>query len=341
MTRNTHAGDTPVPPAGAFPWLGFFRLLRIPNVFTAWSDTLMAFLVAHGTFPNTARGITALVLLLGATTGLYVGGMVLNDWFDFSEDQRVRAFRPLPSGQFSTGFAARLGFGLLVSGVLLSVAARVVWNLSNGNTLGRIETIAVTGLLGFTIAVAVLVYNGLLKTTILGPLSMGLCRTLNILMAMSLAAPVSEESAGAVFTASQLAIAGGIGVYIAGVTWFARREESESPRAGLLFGVAVMGLGILLLAMAPSFGPLPTGRIMGVNYQWLMLLVGGVVGIRCFRAIADPSPAKVQIAIKIAILSLIWLDAAIALRVSGFNEAACIAILLVPALLVGRAVYST
>ena len=102
-----------------------------------------------------------------------------------------------------------------------------------------------------------------------------------------------------------------------------------------------MGLGILLLAMAPDFGPLPKGQILGINYRWLMLLVGGVVAIRCLRAIADPRPAKVQIAIKIAILSLIWLDAAIVLRVSGFNEAVCIALLLIPALLVGRAVYST
>lgn len=325
----------------SFPWLGFFRLLRIPNVFTALSDTLMAFLVAQGAFPNSAGGITALLLLLGATTGLYLGGMVLNDWFDFAEDQKIRAFRPLPSGQFSLGFAARLGFGLLASGVLLAVAAGVVWNIAVVKLPVRMEAIAVTGLLGVTISAAVLVYNGLLKTTVMGPLAMGLCRTLNILMAMSLTAATTDTWQPRGFSYAYLAIAGGVGLYIAGVTWFARREETRSPRAGLLFGVAVMGLGILLLAMAPDFGPLPKGQILGVNYRWLMLLVGGVVAIRCFRAIADPRPAKVQIAIKIAILSLIWLDAAIALRVSGFNEAICIAILLVPALLVGRAVYST
>lgn len=325
-----------------FPWLAFFRLLRIPNVFTAWSDTLMAFLVTQGAFPSSPAGITSLVLLLGATTGLYLGGMVLNDWFDFAEDQKLRAFRPLPSGQFSLRFAAMLGFGLLVTGVVLAVASSIVWNLTVARSSAlRIEPIAVTGLLSVAIAAAVLVYNGFLKSTYIGPVSMGLCRTLNILMGMSFALPASDASPSGVFTAPQLLIAGGIGVYIAGVTWFARREESRSPRAGLVLGLAVMAMGILLLAMAPDFGALPNGRIVGANYRWLMLLVGGVVAIRCVRAIADPQPAKVQVAIKISILSLIWLDAAIALRVASFPEAFCIALLLVPALLIGRAVYST
>lgn len=331
-----------MPASRPFPWLGFFRLLRIPNVFTAWSDTLMAFLVAQGAFPTAPGGIAALMLLLGATTGLYLGGMVLNDWFDFAEDQKARAFRPLPSGQFSLRFAATLGFGLLFFGVMFAFAAGAVWALVPANAATfRVEYAATTGLLGAAVAGAVLAYNGFLKKTPVGPLAMGLCRTLNILMATSLIAPASDSDAGLGFTQSQLAIAGGIGLYIAGVTWFARREESQSPRAGLVFGLSVMGLGILLLAIAPDFGGLPTGRIVGANYRWLMLLVGGVVAIRCFRAIADPQPAKVQIAIKIAILSLIWLDAAIGLRVASFPEAACIALLLVPALIVGRAVYST
>jgi 4-hydroxybenzoate polyprenyltransferase len=325
-----------------FEWLAFFRLLRLPNVFTAWSDVLMGFLVAQGAFPTSVGGLISLGLLVGATTGLYLGGMVLNDWFDFAEDQKARSFRPLPSGKFSLRFAATLGFGLLIIGVVFAASAGVVWKmLVIRGTSSNLVAVAPPAVLGVAIAIAVLAYNSFLKKTLVGPISMGLCRTLNILLGMSLVSPLDTGWSSLVFSAPQLVLAAGIGVYIAGVTWFARREEIQSPRVGLLFGFVVLALGVLLLAMAPDFGVLPTGRIVGPQYRWLMLLVGGVVGARCLRAIADPQPSKVQMAIKIAILSLIWLDAAIALRVSSFQEALCIALLIVPAMLVGRAVYST
>lgn len=313
-----------------FEWLAFFRLLRLPNVFTAWSDVLMGFLVAQGALPTTPAGIASIVLLLAATTGLYLGGMVLNDWFDYEEDKKARAFRPLPSGMFTLRFAATLGFGFLLFGVLFAASAGAIQQ----------PFTFMPAALGAAIAIAVIAYNSFLKRTPIGPLGMGLCRFLNILLAVSVGS-TANSSADLRFTTPQLLIALGIGVYIAGVTWFARREEAQSPRAGLIFGFAVMLGGIALVAFAPDYGPLPSGRLVGPQFKWLLLLVGGVVATRCLRAIADPSPGKVQISIKIAILTLIWLDAAIALRVAGIPEAVAIAILIIPALVIGRAVYST
>jgi hypothetical protein len=49
----------------------------------------------------------------------------------------------------------------------------------------------------------------------------------------------------------------------------------------------------------------------------------------------------VQAAVKVCILSLILLDAAICLLVSGAAAALCVLALLVPALLLGKWVYST
>ena len=62
---------------------------------------------------------------------------------------------------------------------------------------------------------------------------------------------------------------------------------------------------------------------------------------RCVVAALDPGPAKVQAAVKQSILSLIWLDAAMALVVANPAYAIAIAALLIPALLLGRWVYST
>ena len=58
-------------------------------------------------------------------------------------------------------------------------------------------------------------------------------------------------------------------------------------------------------------------------------------------AALDPTPEKVQAAVKLSILSLIWLDATMAVAVSGPAEGVAIAALLIPALVLGRRVYST
>jgi hypothetical protein len=55
----------------------------------------------------------------------------------------------------------------------------------------------------------------------------------------------------------------------------------------------------------------------------------------------DPSPRQVQWAIKHSILSLIMLDAAVALQVSHWSYAVAIVALVVPSIALGFWVYST
>ena len=76
-------------------------------------------------------------------------------------------------------------------------------------------------------------------------------------------------------------------------------------------------------------------------YCMLLGLLMVTVLRRCLTAAFDPSPERVQAAVKHGILSLIWLDAATALAVSSPWHAVAIAALLVPALVLGRWVYST
>jgi len=75
---------------------------------------------------------------------------------------------------------------------------------------------------------------------------------------------------------------------------------------------------------------------------WLLLalLMFGVIR-RGLVAALDPAPQKVQAAVKLSILSLIWLDATMAVAVSGPGAGVAIAALLIPALMLGRWVYST
>jgi hypothetical protein len=80
----------------------------------------------------------------------------------------------------------------------------------------------------------------------------------------------------------------------------------------------------------------------GRQMYWALLgLLMFTVLRRCGQAVLNPSPQMVQMAVKHSILSLIWLDAATAVAVAGPVYGVAIAALLIPALLLGRWVYST
>src|SRR4051794_23744960 len=122
MTEST-AGDavsTAAPPAAhPFSFLAYARLVRLPNVFTAMADIALAALFLNA-LPD---HLPTFLLLLLASSCLYCGGMVWNDYFDLEQDSRERPFRPLPSGKVSLRAAAALGTLLLLAGVGLAALA--------------------------------------------------------------------------------------------------------------------------------------------------------------------------------------------------------------------------
>ena len=74
-------------------WKTAFRLGRVSNLPTVWSNVLGAMSLAAMTVPIREAAFTALAMSL-----LYVGGMYLNDAFDRDIDARERPERPIPSG---------------------------------------------------------------------------------------------------------------------------------------------------------------------------------------------------------------------------------------------------
>lgn len=311
--------------------LAYLRLCRLPNVFTALSDVMMGYLVARQSFAPLAP----FACCLAASAALYTAGMVLNDVCDREIDARERPERPLPSGRIPVATATWLGFGLLVAGLLSGAAAGFV-----GRTTGWWvwRPAAIAGAL----AGSVLLYDGLLKRTPAGPLGMGLCRFLNVLLGMSSGPILGAVDRGG-FGPHQLLAAAGIGTYIVGVTWFARQEADTSHRGHLLGGLVVMFAGLaLLFAMHLQLPPSLPPQLKPV-VLWAVLLGGiGVTLVRrCGAALRRPEPRVVQAAIKHCILTLIVLDASVALDVVGPAAAICILALLLPALVLGRWVYST
>jgi 4-hydroxybenzoate polyprenyltransferase len=320
--------DSPTPPSTA-KTLAWLRLMRLPNVFTAIADVAMGYLFVHGSPVAPAK----LACLIVASALLYTAGMVLNDVFDIEIDRQERPFRPLPSGRISLGVARAFGFALLVLGIAAGWAAGYA----------DPEGVAIhwrSGLIATVLAGCVLIYDGLLKATPIGPLAMGLCRFLNVLLGMSAARQtVGELPLG--FSAAELLVAGGIGIYVVGITLFARSEAARSKSPLLLAGMVVMACGAVVLGAFTGFVPERTLRTDSMIVWLLLGLLMVTVIRRAMSAVMDPTPERVQTAVKHSILSLIWLDAATALAVSSPASAVAIAALLIPALLLGRWVYST
>jgi hypothetical protein len=76
---------------------------------------------------------------------------------------------------------------------------------------------------------------------------------------------------------------------------------------------------------------------------WALLLamLGFTILRRSLTAAWNPSPAAVQMAVKQALLSIIMLNAAVTLMVRGPFWAVAVVALLVPAIVLGKWVYST
>lgn len=307
--------------------LPYLRLLRLPNVFSAIADVLMGWFVAKLTWTwqeSTPVEFAQLGLLVGASVCLYLAGLVLNDVFDYEVDQVERPERPLPAGEIPFATARTLGWTLLGSGVICGVLATWV--------SGQMYCAATA----VVIALAVVGYNAGLKNTPVGPVVMGSCRWLNILLGMSAGA--------APWPVWQLLLAAGIGVYIVGVTVFARGEAEQSARGRLILGWVVMLGGLALLWGVPRYAPeFPQTVLKVATSDWTFLwgALAGLLSVRCIWAISDPSPLRVQSAITQCLRSLIILDALACYSVRDLDSALVIMVLIIPQLMLGRLIYAT
>jgi 4-hydroxybenzoate polyprenyltransferase len=309
---------------GLLSWL---RLMRLPNVFTAIADVSMGYLFVR----HTVDTPLLFGFLVVASAALYTAGIIYNDLFDYQIDARERPYRPIPSGQISFSWAMFAAGKLLMAGMFLGCISGLLAEAP--------DAMAWRGaLIATVLTLCILAYDSFAKNTPVGPLVMGSCRFFNILLGMT-AGEQREADIVLGFGAGELLAAAGIGIYIAGVTWFSRSETQISRSAALFASLAIMLVGVAvfgssLLYVIPVRG--------GPHLYWLLLtlLMFGVV--RCGAVAAlDPVPEKVQAAVKLSILSLIWLDATMAVAVSGPTAGVAIASLLIPALILGRWVYST
>ena len=283
-----------MPPAStvrARTW-AYLQLLRPANVVTALADVLAGAAVAGATLSLSGWtgpfAPSALGALLLSTAGLYGGGVVLNDVFDAPLDADERPERPIPSGRASRSGAALFGGLLLAGGV---AAAALVGPAS--------------ALVALLVAGGAVLYDGWAKHhTVLGPLTMGLCRGGNLLLGVSvvpaaiapnlylMALPVAFV--GAITSVSQGEVHGG------------------SRRTGLLALGLVAGVvaGLLALGLRPDHRLLPAAPFVA--------LFALQVGPPFVRAARTPAPQPIREAVQAGVVALIPLNAALAAGFAGW-----------------------
>ena len=303
-------------------WKLWAQLIRLPTSMTLVADALTAVAITQCEFP-----LRSALWLLPISLAIYWAGMILNDWFDIEKDRQQRSSRPLASGAISLRHAALAGWGLLalaLGGCLVALA------LSNP------ARIAVVLPCCFGVIVAVVLYDGPLKKTWLAPWLMGVCRGLHWLFAVQFVLAVGGATSDYA-TPVSFAIAATMTVYIAGVTWFARKEADRKPSKLLLvFGATLMVIALAAHASMPYWLTFWTPEIKPQStYSILVTMCGVLIARRLVAAIGAPSPATMQLAVKQSLLSMILLDAFVAYWWMGPYWGAGISLLILPALWLG------
>lgn len=296
-------------------WL---QLVRLPTVFTALSNILCGFLITHRIPHLKVAQLPVqkeLWLLLLSTSGLYLGGMVLNDVFDVKLDSVERPERPIPSGRISLRAAAIFGSLLMLTGVLAAAAVGT-------------PSLVIAAM----IVPCVLVYNGFLKTTIAAPLGMGSCRFLNLMLGAS---AVSDLSA--LWQALPITVAAALGIYIVGVTVFARNEAGQSRPTLLVCGLVILSSGICLDAWAISQYGTSENAVSGSRMALLILSLNLLM--RAAAAVPSGSPRRIQQTVGLMLLCIIFLDAIMVFAMTADAKLAALVIMLVaPASLLRRVI---
>ncbi|MBI1325871.1 4-hydroxybenzoate polyprenyltransferase [bacterium] len=297
----------------------FLRVIRLPNVITAASNSLAGAFCAGVSIGRWQ----VLVALAFASMTIYAAGILFNDLFDLEEDRRERPDRPLPSGDVSLRVATVSAI------VLISAGLAVAWSL--GFRTGAVATVLVAAVLGYDLG---------LKRTFLGPWVMGLCRGANLGLGL-----VAAES---VDVSRMWAVAGYV-VYVAGVTYVSRQETYAGRTSGLRAGFALIVAGIfgvlvsIVLYSGFRLGPQNFGMESGLTILaiFLLFLLLKTLSNRLSAALADPAPATIGGMVKTGVISLPLLDFAQTLSIAGLMKAVVIAVLWLVARAAATRLYST
>ena len=253
----SETAPAPTASAGLGAWM---RLLRISNAPTVVTGSLVGAAIGASTMPGSAIPVLPMTLVASGTTLLYMGGMVMNDYFDQPIDRRERPGRPIVSGQVRESSALLLAVTLITAAVLLLSAASsnaIPWML--------------------LLVSCVTAYNLLHRSAIAGPALMACCRALVPTIA-AVACSHNQQPDWNLLGFFALPL----GVYTLGISIAARNEASLeaaqsddmllSVAASMVAVAAVLPFGAIACRLLPALNVMQGGfyAVAMVGAAWLL-----------------------------------------------------------------------
>ena len=264
---------------------GYLQLMRPANLPTAAADIFAGIALAGFiNFSESSLSYISLVYLVFSSVFLYAGGVTLNDVFDYKLDAVERPERAIPSGLIPLKSAAFFGSVLLLIGILFAFQVHLI-----------------SGYIAMSLAFAIVLYDGFSKKySFLGPFNMGLCRSLNLLLGLSILGAITNWW----YIVIPL-------VYIFAITMISRGEVHGNNKnhiiwAGILYGLVIFGVVSMVLFESDQI-------LQTIPF---LLLFTFLVFKPLMNAYRLNSPSNIKKAVIAGVLSLIVLDAAMAV---GFS----------------------
>jgi UbiA prenyltransferase family len=279
--------------------------MRPANLITAIADILAGMAIAglHFTTDNFLWGNA--ILLSISTVGLYGGGVVFNDVFDAELDTIERPERAIPSGRVSKQNASILGISLLFIGILTAFMVSQI-----------------SGVLAIIISILALFYDRFGKhNNLFGPINMGLCRGVNLLLGIS----IINTSVYEWWWVSIVPI-----IYISAITMISRGEVHGGNKNHLYFAA-------FLYALVSIFQGYVAYSLGNIEFAILFILIHILLIFKpLLQAIVSPIGSNIGKAVKAGVLSLIVMDAAWVASSGNRQVAICVLVLLPISMRIGK-----
>ena len=283
--------------------LGFARLARPANLPTAAADILAGIAIALYLRNIDVLGFLTeqsgdVILLVFSSVALYAGGVVFNDVFDAELDAIERPERAIPSGLVPKREAVYFGTILMLIGVSLAFKCNML-----------------AGIMSVILTIAILTYDGYFKQFgFAGPLNMGICRGLNLLMGMSVLGMLSHWYIALVPV-----------VYIFAITLISRGEVHGNNKkhivwAGILYTIVILSITLIVMQQKDNV----------IVLLPFLILFGYLIFKPLLKAYKENSPKNIKKAVMGGVLSLVVMNAC---WVAGFSDwyLALAVLLLLPA----------
>lgn len=257
----------------------FLELCRPANVITALSDVIAGMSLIGFLFGFKDYQVYPTLLLGASSMLMYAGGVVMNDVFDVKLDQIERPERALPSGRLSKSTAIVGGIALFVIAIALAFFQSIF-----------------SGLLSIFLVGFIIFYDAYAKNfLVLGPLIMGLCRSLNLGLGMS----VYEMEFITYIDLLTIPL-----LYIGAITLISKGEVHGSKKWPMLVAFILF----LVIHFSQLLYAFQQNHLLQALF--FVLIHGYLIYPPLVKAYQNPIGPNIGMAVKSGVLSLIVMNAA-------------------------------